>query len=60
MEESGGSSVSKFSLSDHLQQLDTLYEEVKQVHDPEYIAFLRELIDEKKKSIRTYLQIHTQ
>ncbi|WP_042346751.1 AlbA family DNA-binding domain-containing protein [Bacillus massiliigorillae] len=58
--ESGGSSVTEFTLRDHLQQLDTLYEEVKQEHDSEYIAFLKELIEEKKKSIRSYLQIHTQ
>ncbi|MGM9922948.1 MAG: RNA-binding domain-containing protein [Bacillus sp. (in: firmicutes)] len=57
--ESGGSSVRDFTLKEHLQQLDTLYEEIKQFHDPDYIAFLQELVEDKKKSIRNYLQLHT-
>lgn len=57
--ESGGSSFEGFDLREHLQHLQTLFEELQSTDNESYKQFLSELIEEKKKSIRHQLQIHT-
>lgn len=55
--QSGGSDTREISLKDHLNHLKVLYDELSQQNDLEYQAFIQEIIKEKKKKIKKYLDL---
>ncbi len=55
--ESGGSGFEDYNLRDHLHHLNILYEELQANQNEEYKKFLQELIEDKKKKIRSYLTL---